>query len=100
MASQTSRLEFPCLQLIFTTLGIILPGVIASTNPHYIVPERTPVDCMSEKEDVYHEFFNIANLSCIACAQNSTIQTVTSDGRWSIPCNIAQVVVFIPRKQI
>ncbi|KAK2164608.1 hypothetical protein LSH36_61g07011 [Paralvinella palmiformis] len=46
----------------------------------YNIIHQTPSDCKKGELDKTHEFFDISQLQCQPCTQNSTLQTVSADG--------------------
>ncbi|XP_041376380.1 meckelin-like [Gigantopelta aegis] len=44
-----------------------------------------PKDCAVGQSDLFHEFFDFSSMSCVKCADNSTVQT-SSDDRFNCIC--------------
>ena len=47
----------------------------------YYIPLENVSDCLSGEGDQFHQLYDISNLTCRNCAQNSTFQTISEDGK-------------------
>lgn len=73
MAANEHFLPLMVLFLTISTKHLIL-------GQTYSIVKEAPADCDTSSIAEKHEYFDISQLSCIACAQTSTEQTASSDG--------------------
>ncbi len=51
-------------------------------SKEYFIELQTVSDCASGSEDFVHQLYDISKLQCRDCIQNSSVQTVSGDGRF------------------
>ena len=67
------------LCLVGATL-LLLCLILATTEGQYSIRLQEPGDCRSGPEDGHHEFYDMTQMTCTACKQNASHQTVAPDG--------------------
>jgi len=74
MMNLTNRL-IVILFALYATTNLVLSQI---QNGPYFISYQTPADCKDANGYAY--FFNVTQLRCVACAQNTTIQKTSADG--------------------
>ena len=59
----------------------LLPSALCQEeDPTYVSPLENVADCRTGSGDTFHQYYDVAQLACRNCQQNSTYQTATEDG--------------------
>jgi len=61
-------------------------------NPAYTLQYESPESCKRLEDNGVQFYFNTTQLGCMPCSQNSTFQTVSSDGLFHIFSNFITVL--------
>jgi len=64
-----------CILWLFYHSRVAIAG-----NPAYTLEYESPESCKRLREHGVQFYFNTTKLACMPCSQNSTFQTVSSDG--------------------
>ena len=71
--------EFRSLHATILRFFAVL-ALLSCVNAQYYFAYQTVEDCANGPTDQYHEMYDISQLRCLQCAQETDLQTVSADG--------------------